>query len=301
MLEPRFFGTLRFIPGGRDARFPFSNSLVVNDEARVIVDPGAGSKCLAEEIARGVDVLINTHTHGDHVRGNRHFNDAYFWAPRAEAHHYDGFLALGRALGVEEVYGPEENRLFADYCETGEMAMRRPVHLHADVRWALSRRPDGFYEDGHVWEFGNTRIEAVHTPGHTGGMTSLYFPDEGVVFVADFDLTPFGPWYGQPESDIEAFLRSAEKLRSLDAEWFITSHEYGYLPRVAFMNELERFLEVIEARERQIARWLHLTEAEILRKGVIYFSHIVERNAWMWMMGTIMLRKHVARLQASGG
>lgn len=30
---------------------------------------------------------------------------------------------------------------------------------------------------------------------------ALHFPDVGAVFVTDFDLTPFGPWYGQPESD----------------------------------------------------------------------------------------------------
>jgi hydroxyacylglutathione hydrolase len=300
MLEPRSFGALRFIPGGGEARFPFSNTLVLEDGARVVIDPGAGSKNLADVIAGGADLLINTHTHGDHVRGNRHFRQAEWWAPRAEAHHFDGFAALGRALGVEAVYGSEENKRFAHYCETGEMTMDHPVQLHPDVRLALSRKPHHFYNDGHRWTIGSSVIEAVHTPGHTGGMMSLLFPNQGVAFVADFDLTAFGPWYGQPESDIEQFLQSAAKLRSFDVDWYVTSHEYGYLPKAAFLAELDRFMAVIEKRHRKIKSLLPMDESELLRRGVIYYPHIIERNAWMYMMGAIMVRKHLAAMGTVG-
>jgi hypothetical protein len=124
----------------------------------------------------------------------------------------------------------------------------------------------------------------------------LHFPVERVAFVTAFDLTPFGPCYGQPESDPDAFLRSAELLRGLDVDWFITSHEYGYLSRADFLVELDRFMAVIQKREDKIRKLLHLSEGEILREGVIYYKHIVDRDPWIVLMGTIMVRKHLSRL-----
>jgi glyoxylase-like metal-dependent hydrolase (beta-lactamase superfamily II) len=298
MLEPRSFGRVRFIPGGKDARWPFSNTLVVDDQARVVIDPGAGRERLQAEIARGVDLLINTHTHGDHVRGNGDFARAARWVPVPEAHHFGDFAAWGRSLGIEAVFGADENARFVHACETGEMTMRNPVRVHPKAVQVMARKPDHTYADGHEWSFGDTQVRAVHVPGHTGGLMALHFVNEGAVFVTDFDLTPFGPWYGQPESDPNDFEASAAKLRRLDAEWYITSHEFGYLQRRDFVAELDRFMAVIPAREERIRKLLHLSESEIYRAGAVYFKHLVDRDPWIVLMGTLMVRKHLHRLGA---
>lgn len=296
MLEPRRFGTVRFYPGGRDARFPYSNTLVIEDQGRVVVDPCAGRERLAEEIPRGADLLINTHSHGDHVRGNGYFPDAEQWVPRLERYCFGDYAAWGRSLGIEAVFGADENARFAAACETGEMTMRHPIRVHPETVKVMGRLPAAVYDDGHEWRVGDTRIRAIHVPGHTVGLMALHFPDVGAVFVTDFDLTPFGPWYGQPESDPDAFLASADKLRKLDVEWFITSHEYGYLPRAEFMAELDRFMAVIHRRDEHIASLSHLDEEAILRSGAVYYQHLIDRDPWIYMMGTIMVRKHLKRL-----
>lgn len=296
MLEPRRFGTVRFYPGGRDARFPYSNTLVVEDQGRAVIDPCAGRERLAEEIARGADLLINTHSHGDHVRGNRYFPAAAHWVPGPERHHFADFTAWGSSLGIEAVFGAEENARFAAACETGHMTMRNPIRVHPETVKSMSRPPSAVYDDGHEWRLGDTRIRAVHVPGHTGGLMALHFPDAGAVFVTDFDLTPFGPWYGQPESDPDDFLASADILRNLDAEWFITSHEYGYLPRQDFLRELDRFMLVIVQRDERIHALRHLDEEAILRSGAIYYKHLIDRDPWIFLMGTIMVRKHLSRV-----
>lgn len=298
MLEPRSFGRIRFIPGGKDARFPFSNALVIDDQVRVAIDPGAGRTQLQAEIDRGVDVLINTHSHGDHVRGNTSFPGAVRWAPSPEAHHFADFMAWGRSLGIEAVFGADENERFVHACVTGEMTMRNPIRVHPKTVMALSKAPDHTYGDGHEWVFGSTRVRAVHVPGHTGGLMALHFLNEGAVFVTDFDLTPFGPWYGQPESDPDDFEASAAKLRGLDAQWYITSHEFGYLERNAFLAELDRFMAVIPARDERVRRLLHMREGEIFREGAIYFRQLVDRDPWIVLMGTLMVRKHLHRLGA---
>lgn len=298
MLEPRSFGAVRFYPGGKDARFPYSNTLVVEDQGRVVIDPGAGRARLAAEVERGADLLINTHTHGDHVRGNGLFPEARHWVPVQERHHFADFEAWGRSLGIDDVFGADENARFAEACRTGVMTMRRPIRQHPETVAALAKHPDAVYDDGQEWTVGDTRIRALHVPGHTGGLMAMHFPGEGAVFVTDFDLTPFGPWYGQPESDPDAFLASAEKLRALDAEWYITSHEYGYLRKADFLRELDRFMAVIEARDARIRKLAGRTEEEILRAGAIYYPHLIDRDPWIPLMGTIMVRKHLRRLES---
>lgn len=295
MLEPRRFGSVRFYPGGRDARFPYSNTLVVEDQGRVVIDPCAGRERLAEEIERGADILINTHSHGDHVRGNRYFAGAEHWVPRPERHHFGDYAAWGRSLGIEAVFGADENARFVAACEGGEMTMRHPIRVHPETVKVMGHAPSAGYDDGHTWRVGDTRIQALHVPGHTGGLMALHFPDAGAAFVTDFDLTPFGPWYGQPESDPDDFLASAEKLRKLDVAWFITSHEYGYLPRAQFLAELDRFMDVIRKRDERIETLRHLDEESILRSGAIYYKHLIDRDPWIFLMGTIMVRKHLER------
>jgi glyoxylase-like metal-dependent hydrolase (beta-lactamase superfamily II) len=55
--------------------------------------------------------------------------------------------------------------------------------------------------DGEVLEAGGTRMRFVHLPGHTPGHSGIWFEEEDLLFVADIDLTSFGPFYGEPLAD----------------------------------------------------------------------------------------------------
>ena len=79
-----------FMEGEWRGRFPSGNVLVLDGgRTRAIVDTGAGEEVLSAVAARGrVDVVINTHYHIDHVRGNGRFlgeGGADFWCPAGEA------------------------------------------------------------------------------------------------------------------------------------------------------------------------------------------------------------------------
>ena len=53
-------------------KFPNCNSLLIEDEKTALIDTGLGRNLLKEILNEiKIDLLINTHTHPDHVAGNR--------------------------------------------------------------------------------------------------------------------------------------------------------------------------------------------------------------------------------------
>jgi glyoxylase-like metal-dependent hydrolase (beta-lactamase superfamily II) len=125
--------------------------------------------------------------------------------------------------------------------------------------------------DGDILDFGHTRLEVIHTPGHTPGHVSLYCEKEGVLFTGDLDMTAFGPWYGDRVSDIDDTIRSVRRLLEIPARTYITSHNMGVL-QGDIRQAAEAYLAVIDEREEKIFNFLDApkTLEEIARQWFIY-------------------------------
>ena len=93
-----------------------------------------------------------------------------------------------------------------------------------------SRAPHRVIGTDEVIDLGGVTVEVVHTPGHTPGHMALLFRKLKVRFGHD-DLTFFGPWYGDANSDIDEVLASMEKLRTIPARTWLTSHGDGAFQR----------------------------------------------------------------------
>jgi len=162
------------------------------------------------------------------------------------------------------------------------------------------RIPDLEFKDGDLLNFGDTTVEVVHTPGHTIGHSSFFFPDEEALFLGDLDLTAFGPWYGDRVSDIDQTIDSLHKLLMIPAKIFITSHEAGIIE--GDITELaEKYLAIINQREDTLLNFLEKSRSldEIVNQWIIYrkprepkdFFEFGERG---------MIKKHLDRLTKNG-
>jgi hydroxyacylglutathione hydrolase len=60
---------------------------------------------------------------------------------------------------------------------------KAPVLIHRLDAGALGVRPDGFLEEGQVFQVGTYSLSIIHTPGHSAGGVCLYAP--GAVFTGD--------------------------------------------------------------------------------------------------------------------
>jgi glyoxylase-like metal-dependent hydrolase (beta-lactamase superfamily II) len=283
-MDIRRFGSIIFIPGSAGARYPHCNSLFIDDEVRAVIDPGSDEACLRDLASgRRVDVLLDTHYHEDHTAFNHLFPDAALWVHEAEAPCHRSY------------------RTFLEYYGLAETPYRKEwdEFLIGKFHWR-ERAPARALKDGDILEFGRTRAVVIHTPGHTVGHICLHFPDEGILFLADYDLTPFGPWYGDFCSDIDQTIESMNRLLAIPARLWITGHQLGIVEE-GFEGLAEAYLDAIDRREAKLLDALDtpLSLDEIVEKWIIYGR---QRNPrYFFELGEReMMRKHMVRLVASG-
>lgn len=155
----------------------------------------------------------------------------------------------------------------------------------------------GTYDYEVEYSFGNVKVNFLHTPGHTSGLSCPFFPELGVAFVSDYDMTSFGPWYNGTDGSIGDFIESGKRLLSLDAETFITGHQKGIFSRNEFQQAMEKFLAIIDKRNETIERYVRqgLTFEELSNIGIFYPKKYLKQPVIKtWERSCI--RKHLHRL-----
>jgi hydroxyacylglutathione hydrolase len=285
--------------GEDKSRFPFCTSVFLDDDIKVLIDPGAGYQRLCDlKKEVDIDMVINTHYHFDHISHNYLFESAQILMNEKEAPCFRDRRVLGSLLGMEEVYGKAwvEDWLKRIADPNTKQSPFSPQNNH--LWWLSTSRIDGQYKWSEVFDFGKIRMHALGTPGHSAGFSCMYFPEFGVIYTADLDLTAFGPWYGGSDGDIDLFIRSCNEIENIDAEFFITGHEIGIVGKKEFSSRLKKFVEIIEKRDDLIISLLSkpITLKDLVDKGVIY-GRKYHVDAWVYMWEYVMIRKHLQRLE----
>ncbi len=283
-MEQRRFGRILFIQGGNNGRYPFCNSLFIDDELKAVIDPASDENALRTLKADpGVDVIINSHFHEDHLTFNYLFPEAELWVPEKEA----------EAFSSEDVFLSWYGLPSKEYMEEWRKTLRGQFHF-------IERKPERVFNDGDILNFGETRAEVVHAPGHTWGHSCFFFPQEEILFLADIDLTKFGPWYGDLVSDIDDFIASVERVRKYPARFFITGHEHGIIEG-SIDSLCESYLAVIDERDKKLRGLLveprtmdEIIEARIVYKRVREPKSFYDTGEWA------IMRKHLERMIARG-
>jgi len=144
---------------------PFQvNAYVLYDESGecVLIDPAVSSDAetqaleafIAENKLQPV-LLINTHSHIDHLLGNDKISTKYGLKLAA---HPAGQPFIDRAHDSAERFG---------------------------LSLAGTKKIDMFLEDGQEIHFGNSRLKVMYTPGHADGSICLYAEEAGIVISGD--------------------------------------------------------------------------------------------------------------------
>ena len=277
-------GKIRFIRGGK---YPQSNSVLIDDDLRAIIDPACDEEKLKSiQAERAVAVIINSHGHEDHLLYNYLFTDAQLWVHALDAGVYKDVHAF-----LNQFFHPGG---------MDEKTVRGWFEFMTDVVNFQPREPDRLLEDGEILDFGETRVQVLHTPGHSPGHLSFHFLNEKVIFMADLDLVKFGPYYGDKASSIDDTITSLKRLAKIDADVYLVSHgKEGILD--GDPAHIERYLDVIYRREGKLLDFLGTgpkTIEEITGHGIIYGGHKLASGAWDLSISEMaMMIKHVERLE----
>jgi hydroxyacylglutathione hydrolase len=292
------FGRIKVISGDNGGRFPYCNTLYIDDAVQTIIDPGAGLHQLQEINQRkSIDLVLNTHVHFDHIVYNYVFDQARIMVNELEAIYFRDPREFVRASAVAEALGEEWINIWPERIRqpNGPQSPYTPFFRHD---WHLSlARLDGTYRWGEVFDLGHTKMEVIAAPGHSPGFSVMYFPQEGIVYCGDIDLTSFGPLC----QDSDQFIESAHRVANLDADIFITSHESGVVSKSEFVSRLDKYLDVLVIRDQKLLDNLvaPITFEEIVKMGIFYGPRIFKDQflyCWEWAMA----KEHLRRLIKQG-
>jgi glyoxylase-like metal-dependent hydrolase (beta-lactamase superfamily II) len=268
------------ITGKNQGKFPFSHSILIEDDITALIDTGCGIEILHElKNLKSIDVVINSHSHPDHTAGNWVFHGIPLVVPKEEINFNSNINVLSHK------YAEEYASTWREFV-SGTMGFRNAY-------------PTNSFKDGDILDFGNTTLEAVHTPGHTIGHYCFFEKDNKILFSFDIDFSGFGPWYGHKESDIDQFIASINRVRMLKPETVVSSHKHIITEGID--QEFEQFLKVFQVRDQKILKFLEKerTLTEIVDNALIYrdFSFHPELLRYWEKM---MVKKHLEKLVRTG-
>ena len=267
------------VVGKNSGTFPYCNALLILDEDVVLIDSGCGSEILTP-LKGCVDILINSHYHIDHILGNSLFDE--LWVVEEEAGVTSSFERYKQYAGI--LGEPVEKEWLAWFHDWFEFFPS--THTRA-------------FKANQTFNFGETTWQAVHTPGHSPGHCCFYEPEKEIMFSSDIDLAKFGPWYGNPNADLNDFIKSIKKIRDFDIRTITTSHTFPI--RKGIKESLDKYLNVIYERENKILSFLNddMTLDGLEDKNIIYRQDQKRYKAFAWFESK-MLEKHLDRLVAMG-
>ena len=193
--------------------------------------------------------LINTEPHGDHISGN-----AYF--PRVPV--------VGQ-VKLQECFERYLNAFGTIEEKRERLKQTDPdsVFLLGHPDYADPHGPTVTFTDGLTLNVGNHTFQIIHHPGHTAPQTSVYVPEEGVVFTGDNVFHKCRSWL--QECDPWEWLAALRSIDALDVETIVPGH--GEPCGKAYLKEQAQIVENwVGFIERYVERGIG--PAEILKEPV---------------------------------
>lgn len=268
-----------------DEGFGRSNSVLVDDDVRVMIDSGAGG-ITKQAGPEDVDILLNSHCHIDHAWDNDLFVNARILTHPLERENFRDHKKIA-SLESWEKYMDDDPEKYA--------------HLIVSMKQSFTGewRIDATVDEGDVIDAGRTKIHVMHMPGHTSGHLAFFFPDEGLLFCGDICLTKVGPWYGDAVTPVDDFIASINRIIEMKPDKVVSGHNKEVLKdgiREAFevyrgriMKRDERVLNALKERPS--------TLDELAASMLIYPAH---PTIFVLYWEKAMLVKHLDRLVKNG-
>ena len=176
------------------------NAYFIDGPRRILIDPG--HRALFEHVQRGleqlglgihdIDLIICTHAHPDHLEAVPLFKDTPTLFTLHEAE-WQWVATIGKQMSA--AFGIDID----DF------------------------RPDFFLKDGTL-ALGDLELEIIHTPGHSPGSVTLYWPQQKSLFTGDLVFKEGVGRTDLPGGDGFKLKESIKGLTNLDVEWLLAGH-----------------------------------------------------------------------------
>jgi glyoxylase-like metal-dependent hydrolase (beta-lactamase superfamily II) len=177
--------------------------LIIGHKQGVLFDTGMGISNIRRVTTRLTSrpvVVLNSHTHDDHVGGNWQFTFVYGMDTE-----FTRTNAKGSREDAQAEITPDQ------LC--GDLPKGFDAKTYATKPWKISH----FIHDGFKVNLGGRTLEVLSTPGHTPDAISLLDRANGLLFTGD-TYYPAPIWLFRPETDFDAYVASVKRLAALVPE-----------------------------------------------------------------------------------
>jgi glyoxylase-like metal-dependent hydrolase (beta-lactamase superfamily II) len=174
--------------------------LILGDKRAALFDTGLGIgdiKKVAQALTPLPIIVLNSHTHNDHVGDNWQFNEIYGMETDFTRTNAKGSTADAQdELAAGSVCGPLPAGFDAKSYATRPFKITHWIH------------------DGDTVDLGGRVLQIISTPGHTPDEICLLDQKNGLLFTGDnFYDAPI--WLYRPETDLDAYIHSIERIAAL--------------------------------------------------------------------------------------
>jgi len=174
--------------------------LIVGEKRALLFDTGMGIsdiKKVTAELTKLPIVVLNSHTHNDHVGGNWQFETIYGMDTD-----FTRTNAKGSRDDAQAEITPDQ------IC--GTLPKGFDAKAYSTRPWKIAK----YIHDGERLDLGGRTIDVIATPGHTPDVISLIDRANGLLFTGD-TYYPAPIWLYRPETDFKAYAASISRLNAL--------------------------------------------------------------------------------------
>ena len=220
-----------------DPRFltKFTNMyLVLGSKRAILMDTGSGLypiKPVVDKIIKDRElIVVNTHSHFDHIGGNEEFGEVYIHKKEASIikKQSNVFFLKDSPMKIVELYNEKKFKI-------------NPTKSVISI------------EDGEIFDLGGIKLTVIHTPGHSNGSICL-LTDKGELFTGD--TAHYGTLFLPTPKEMPQFTKSINKLLEITEK----------TPNIEIYPSHEQFPVGIELFKKMIAGFNNLKNLKSTRK-----------------------------------
>jgi glyoxylase-like metal-dependent hydrolase (beta-lactamase superfamily II) len=174
--------------------------LILGEKQSLLFDTGMGISDIRKvisELTRLPIIVLNSHTHNDHVGGNWQFETIY------------GMDTDFTRRNTRGSRGDAQAEIARDQI-CGKLPQNFNPSFYATRPWKIAK----YVGDGTRIDLGGRALEVLSTPGHTPDAVSLLDRANGLLFTGD-TYYPAPIWLFRPETNLGAYHDSIKRLAAV--------------------------------------------------------------------------------------
>ena len=275
------FSDIFFIKGKNNARYPYSNSLLIGDH---LIDTGISPNHLRKLKRKfPINHVLFTHWHEDHISGNYLLNNVKFYC------HSKDVLPIENVEKMIPLYNVRNTPVEEELISLIKLLRMQNIKI------------DALIEDNDIVDVGNQlKLKVLFTPGHTAGHCAFYELNSKIAFLGDIDLTRH-PYYGNLDANLIEFEESIAKIKSLDINIVVTGHRGIIEGKNKINEEIEKYKSILQGRDERIlaffserSRAIKLNDFK--NRNIIYRKYTAFKDFEV-IAELLMIKKHIEKFQ----